>query len=62
MSLLGAGEIDRAFAEFEKAQAEKSAWLVWWGTEPKLDRVRDDERYWNILRETKNPIIDILRR
>jgi eukaryotic-like serine/threonine-protein kinase len=61
MSLLGAGEIDRAFIDFEKAQAEKSAWLVWWGTEPKLDRVRNDERYWKILRETKNPIIDIIK-
>jgi TolB-like protein/Tfp pilus assembly protein PilF len=59
MSLLGAGDLDRAFVEFEKAQAEKSAWLVWWGTEPKLDRAKSDERYWKILRETKNPIINL---
>lgn len=62
MSLLGAGEVDRAFVEFEKAQSEKSAWLVWWGTEPKLDCVRNDERYWQILRETRNPIIDQLQK
>jgi serine/threonine protein kinase/Tfp pilus assembly protein PilF len=60
-SLLGAGEVDRAFVEFEKAQEEKSAWLVWWGTEPKLKCVRNDERYWSILRETKNPIIETLK-
>ena len=62
MSLLGAGDIERAFHYFEAAQAEKSPWMVWWGTEPKLDRIKTDDRYWNILRQTNNPIIDLLER
>jgi TolB-like protein/Flp pilus assembly protein TadD len=62
MSLLGAGEVDHAFEFFRAAQAEKSAWMVWWGTEPKLDGIRSDERYWELLRESGNPIIDILER
>ena len=61
MTLLGAGDVDRAFKFFETAQAEKSAWMVWWGTEPKLNRIRDDERYWKILESSRNPIINILR-
>jgi serine/threonine protein kinase/tetratricopeptide (TPR) repeat protein len=62
MSFIAAGDIERAFAEFHKAQAEKTAWMVWWGTEPKLDRVKNDERYWKILEATKNPIINALNR
>ena len=62
MSLLGAGDSERAFHYFEAAQAEKSPWMVWWGTEPKLDRIKTDDRYWNILRQTNNPIIDLLER
>jgi hypothetical protein len=62
MSLLAAGDVDRAFEFFDAAQAEKSAWMVWWGTEPKLDRVNDDERYWKLLESTGNPIINILEK
>jgi serine/threonine protein kinase/Flp pilus assembly protein TadD len=62
MSLLGAGDVDRAFDFFEMAQTEKSAWMVWWATEPKLNSVRRDDRYWHILRKTGNPIIEQLER
>ena len=62
MCLLGAGETDRAFEFFEAAQAEKSAWMVWWGTDAKLDRIRHDERYWKILEASGNPIISILQK
>jgi tetratricopeptide (TPR) repeat protein len=62
MSLLGAGEIDRAFEELEKAQHEHTPWMAWFGTEAKFDTVRGDERYWNILKASKNPIIDIIRK
>jgi serine/threonine protein kinase/Flp pilus assembly protein TadD len=61
MSFLAAGEIDRAFEEFEKTQAEKSAWLIWWATEPKLKTIRSDDRYWNILEATGNPIINAMK-
>ena len=62
MSLLGAGDVDRAFEFFNKALAEKSAWLVWWGTEPNLKRVHNDHRFWQILNATQNPIAEIIRR
>ena len=62
MTLLGAGDVDRAFEFFAAAQAEKSAWMVWWGTEPKVESVRDDERYWKILEASGNPIINILEK
>jgi serine/threonine protein kinase/Tfp pilus assembly protein PilF len=60
MSLLAAGETDRAFEFFEAAQTEKTAWMVWWGTEPKLDRAKDDPRYWSILERSRNPILKTL--
>jgi tetratricopeptide (TPR) repeat protein len=62
MSLLSAGETDQAFKEFEKAQVERSAWLIWWATEPKLETIRSDNRYWKILEATGNPIINSLKR
>ena len=62
MSLLAAGSVDRAFEEFRKGQQERSPWMVWWGTEPKLKTMHDDERYWKILEATNNPIIDLIRK
>lgn len=56
MAHFAAGNLSDAFDLFAKAQEEKSAWMLWFGTEPLLDRVRDDERYRSILRKTNNPI------
>ena len=61
MSLLGAGETDRAFKEFTKAQDEKSPWMVWWASEPKLTPYHNDDRFWTILKQSENPIAEILR-
>jgi len=58
MSHVAVGEIDTAFEYFEKAVAELSPWTIWFGTEPKLDAIRQDSRYIKLLRATGNPIAD----
>jgi eukaryotic-like serine/threonine-protein kinase len=57
MTYLALGEIDAAFEHFRTAFAEKDMWLVWFGTEPKLDSIRSDARYLELFRQTNNPII-----
>ena len=52
------GERDEAFAYFEKSQAEYDPWLLWFGTEPMLDPLRDDARYQDLLRRMKLPAIE----
>jgi len=39
------GETDKAFHYLERAIDEKNHWLLWLGTEPKLDSIRSDERF-----------------
>jgi hypothetical protein len=43
------GNIDSAIDYLVKAQDEKSAWILWLGTEPKLDSLRGDPRFQQIL-------------
>jgi serine/threonine protein kinase/tetratricopeptide (TPR) repeat protein len=62
MCHLAVGEIDRAFECFEIDFAEKDMWIIWWGTEPKLDAIRNDSRYWELLRRTNNPIIELIKK
>ncbi len=60
MAYLAAGNIDLAFKFLNDAQDEKSAWMIWFGTEPRLDVIRGDPRYVDLLRRTANPIINKL--
>ncbi len=53
------GETDEAFRWFEKSFEERNEWLIWFATDPKLDLLRKDERYFDILRRLNNPIYDI---
>jgi serine/threonine protein kinase/Tfp pilus assembly protein PilF len=62
MSMFAAGDADSGFDWLGKAQEERSAWLLWLGTEPKLDGIRKNERYWKMLEATGNPIINVLKR
>ncbi|MGC2234576.1 MAG: protein kinase [Pyrinomonadaceae bacterium] len=62
MCHLAVGEIDRAFEYFKTDFAEKDMWVIWWGTEPKLDSIRNDSRYRELLRQTNNPIIKLLEK
>ncbi len=45
MSHLAIGETDAAFDYLERAIDEKNHWLLWLGTEPKLDSIRGNERF-----------------
>ena len=56
MCNLPLGNIDAVIEQLAAANTEKSAWMLWLGTEPKLDPVRNDPRFQAILRDTKNPI------
>ncbi len=57
MACIALGEIDLAFEWFDRAVAEHDEWMTWFGTEPKLDPIRRDPRYFKILEQTGNPII-----
>lgn len=56
MAYVAAGEFDNAFEWFERAIQERNEWMVWFGVDPKLDVIRNDERYRRILEKTNNPI------
>jgi serine/threonine protein kinase/Tfp pilus assembly protein PilF len=56
MCNLPLGNTDLAFEQLEIAINENNAWLLWLGTEPKFDHVRNDPRFQQILRKTGNPI------
>ena len=57
MSYAALGETDAAFEWFEKAVEGRDDWMIWFGTDIKLDELRKDKRYFEILRQTNNPII-----
>lgn len=56
MSYVAVGNHDKAFEWFQKALEERNEWMAWFGVEPKLDPVRSDPRYREILAATGNPI------
>lgn len=56
MAYVAAGEYDTAFEWFERAVEERNEWMIWFGVEPKLDSIRHDPRYRDLLRLTKNPL------
>ncbi|MCU1289221.1 MAG: Serine/threonine protein kinase [Acidobacteria bacterium] len=58
MAYVAVGESDAAFEWFEKAIEERNEWMIWFGIDPKLDALRNDPRYTEILKRTKNPIIN----
>ena len=60
MANIAIGNIDKAFEYLVAANEEKSAWVLWYGTEPKMDAIRKDPRYMGLLRSTRNPIIEKL--
>jgi TolB-like protein/Tfp pilus assembly protein PilF len=62
MAQAAVGERGRAFEWFEKAVDERDEWMIWFGTDVKLEPLRGDERYFEILRRTNNPIAARLRR
>lgn len=57
MTFVALGRIDEAFEWFEKSIEERDEWMIWFGTDVKLEILRNDKRYFEILRKTNNPII-----
>jgi serine/threonine protein kinase/Tfp pilus assembly protein PilF len=56
MSNLAIGETDRTFYYLQKAIDEKNHWLLWLGTEPKLDSIRSDARFEKLYEQDKGLI------
>lgn len=51
----GLGERDLAFLSLEKAYQERSGGLVWFGTDPRMDSLRADPRFVDLLRRIGLP-------
>ncbi|MBP6002537.1 MAG: protein kinase [Pyrinomonadaceae bacterium] len=52
---VAAGEIDEAFAYLKISIEERDPWLVWLGTEPKIESIRKDPRYAELYNSTRTP-------
>ncbi len=59
MAHLALGHHDEALTSLEKAVAERDPWLVWLGTEPKLDPLRKDRRFIKLFKDTNNPMATV---
>ena len=56
MGFVAIKEFDEAANWFDHTIDEKNEWMVWFGTEPKLDEFRKTEHYARLLERTGNPI------
>jgi tetratricopeptide (TPR) repeat protein len=52
---IGLGHKDQAFQWLEKAYEDRSEWLAWIAIEPKLDPIRGDPRFAELLRRMNLP-------
>lgn len=50
------GDHEEALGYLENAAAERDPWLVWFGTEPKLDPLRKEPRFIKLFQSTNNPL------
>jgi hypothetical protein len=44
------GENDQAFEWLQKACEERSSWLIWLKVDPRLDSLRTDPRFMDLVR------------
>lgn len=58
MCYAAVGDHDKAFEWFERSIEEGNEWMVWFGIEPKLDPLRKDPRYLELLKRTNNPLAE----
>lgn len=58
ISHVAEGDFDKAFKWLEKAVEDRDEWLMWLSTEPKLDSIRNDPRFFSLLERTNNPRLD----
>ncbi|HKP73837.1 MAG TPA: tetratricopeptide repeat protein, partial [Pyrinomonadaceae bacterium] len=54
------GDKERVFSLLEETFERGDAWLAWLGVEPQFDWLRDDPRFTEYLRRTKNPSVERL--
>lgn len=55
-AILGAlGDKDKAFAELDKALAQRDSWIKWIKSDPMFDPLRDDPRFKTILKRMNLP-------
>jgi serine/threonine protein kinase/Flp pilus assembly protein TadD len=50
------GETNAAFELLERAIEERDPWIIWIGTDPKLDSLRQDSRFQRLFAKTGNPL------
>ena len=55
MIYVGLDEKDEAFARLEKAYQERSWWLLWLKMDPKVDSLRSDSRFTDLMRRIRFP-------
>lgn len=58
MANVAVGDLEEAFRWFERSLDNHDEWMIWFGTDPKLDVIRSDPRYEDLLRRTHNPLGD----
>jgi serine/threonine protein kinase/Tfp pilus assembly protein PilF len=56
MACVALGDHERALEYLETTLNEQDSWLVWLGTDTKLDPLRADPRFIKIFQSTKNPL------
>jgi tetratricopeptide (TPR) repeat protein len=54
IAYLNVGDVDRTFAELEKAYAIRDPFLVWLSSEPEIDSLRSDARFVDLERRVKS--------
>jgi hypothetical protein len=59
LSNLAIDNTHKALEYLDAARVEKSAWVLWFATEPKLDSLRDDPRFIEILKNTGLPTLTL---
>jgi TolB-like protein len=47
---------EQAFAELERALAERDVWIVWLGVDPQFDSLHGDERFGDLLKRANHPL------
>jgi len=57
LSALAIGEINKAIDYLQAAVKESSPWVLWLITEPKLDRLRHDERFMKLMEHVGLPSV-----
>ena len=54
---IGLGENDRAMDYLEKSYEEHSHWLIYLHIDPSMDGLRDDPRFYDLLRRVGLPAL-----